>query len=106
MNWPAGVRISLLKKVVSGRTGVVDGIPVMVDGGGATCTGISCCEEDWVRSKMSSEFWGGLPEPVPEVAIKARPSAPTSTPCGWAGRVIVCTTTRALRSMVLSEELT
>src|SRR5437016_7059945 len=56
MNCPSGVRISLLKKVVSGRTRVVDGIPVMVDGGGATCTGNNCCEEDWVRSKMSSEF--------------------------------------------------
>src|SRR5437588_13103536 len=49
MNCPSGVRISLLKKVVSGRTRVVDGMPVMVDGGGATCTGNSCYEVDWVR---------------------------------------------------------
>src|SRR5439155_23338082 len=105
MNWPWGVRISLLKKVVSGRTRVVDGIPVIVDGGGATCTGNNCCEEDCVRSKISSEFCGGLPEPVPEVAIKARPSAPTSTPCGWAGSVTVWTTARELRSTTLSDEL-
>src|SRR5215831_13758533 len=45
INCPSGVRISLLKKAVSGRTSVVDGTPVIVEGGGDTCTGNRACED-------------------------------------------------------------
>ena len=93
MNWPSGVRINLLLNGVCGRTSVTAVLVVVVEAGGGVWHGKSCCEDCWVRSKMSSVFAGGLPEPVPTVEIRARPSPPTATPCGAAGSVTVCMTT-------------
>src|SRR5207249_12088675 len=98
-------RFRLLLNGVIGRTSVAGVCPTGVDGGGGVWTAKSCWEFDWVRSKMSNVFWGGLPVPVPAVEIRARPSAPTATPSGLAGSVTVWTTARAPRSITLREEL-
>ncbi len=42
--------------------------------------------------------------PVPAVVTRARPSAPTSMPCGAAGKVTVCATAMVARLITLREE--
>src|SRR5258708_223446 len=103
IRFPSGVRCSLpLNLVTCGTTAV--GTPGGDAGAGGTSTGNTCWDSGCVRSKISTVF-EVFPVPLPWVAITARPSAPTSTPCGLAGSVTVCITPRPFKSTTLRLEL-
>src|SRR6185369_7729187 len=104
MKAPSGVRVSLPRNVVVGRVSVMGGSVDGVGGGGENCTGVNCCVCCALTSKTNND-WMSVVEPVPSVVINARPSAPTSTPSGFEGRLTVCRTCEELRSITLSVEL-
>src|SRR5437879_3021375 len=99
MYCPFGVRISLLKNVVSGRVSVCGGKGVGVEGGGGVTTAVSCDAPVWAGSYTSSVF---APPVVPTVLISAVPSIPTSTPCGAAGTEKTEATDLPFRSITLT----
>src|SRR5579872_1439112 len=96
MNWPSGVRVSLLFHARVGRVTVVLPIWVGVEGVGGVWTGINCWELCCDLSRIR-RLWVVL-----SVDTSARPSPPTATPCGLAGRAMVWVTALSRRSMMLT----
>src|SRR5690349_7865819 len=85
---------------------VVGGSGAGVVGRAGTETDSNCWDCDCVRSKTDRVPCGTpATTPVPAMLTSARPSAPTSTPCGFEGNSTVWLTERLDRSITLSEEL-
>src|SRR5438445_7576807 len=77
-----------------------------VEGRAGTETASSCWDCDCVRSKTDKVPCGTpATTPVPSMLIRARPSEPTATPCGFDGSSMVWVTARFERSMTLNDEL-
>src|SRR6266576_1742103 len=104
MNAPSGVRISLPRNVVIGLVRVTAGKLVGVGEGGENCIVVNCCP---VEAAWSNRYRDVIDVAVlePSTVTSARPSAPTSTPSGLAGRLTVWMTCKRVRSMTLSEAL-
>src|SRR5260370_27749216 len=85
MNAPPGVRISLPRNVVIGLVRVTAGKLVGVGEGGENCIVVNCCP---VEAAWSNRYRDVIDVAVlePSTVTSARPSAPTSTPSGLAGR--------------------
>ena len=102
MKRASGVAMRRLRKLRKGR-------PAMgpVRGGGAAGAGgtriaLSCAVPVWRGSKISRLL---APPALPSVVIRTRPSIPTATPSGCAGRLMVPVTPPRDRSITLSVEV-
>ena len=101
---PSGVRSSLPGNWVAGRPMKTAGSGAGVLMAGGVTTGVTCPVCVCVRSKINSVLFALL-APDPWVVTSTRPSMPTATPSGRAGRLTVTTTESVAKSITLRVEL-